>query len=107
MGKKEDMSQNVNIARLEERFNALEKNVVSSMSRFENNLNNIIESFDKDKDNALRYVDEKFVTKEDVKPVLMFYRRMTDFSLGIILFVGAIGVAVIAYFSDFIKEKLR
>jgi len=45
--------------------------------------------------------EEKFVTKEEFKPIKRFYNRLTDFSMGFIIFVGTIAIGAIMW----LKEK--
>lgn len=109
---KQDFKQSENIAilctEMKQVFKKLEC-LSNKIDKFDYKLDNMVRSFNDDKQHMKTYVDEKFATKKEVLPITNAYEKgknkLASLGLFIIILLGTIGLAATGILGT-IKEKL-
>jgi len=89
---------NIAIAELKKDISYLKK----SIDRFDRNLIDLIASLNLDKENNKKWLQELYVSRVELNPVLKMYNRLSQMGIGILIALGGIGLCIF----DFLKDKL-
>lgn len=107
--KKEDPNprQDTQIALLKQRLESFEKtfdkgfkDLAGKIDHWDDKLDQVVRSFNDDKQHAKFYMDEKFVEKKDFKPIKNIYDKFINFCVGFVLIVGTIAISIFIFFKD-------